>query len=222
MIEDEVIAQQLEALLTPAMLNQENSYRQLKLRDRILNLPLMMAAVLTLLWRDVAGVRELTRMLTRDGFLWCNPTSVSQQALSQRFLTFTDELFEQVFKDLLPRLRTNWQRRNQRTLPESIQFTLTRFEQIWIIDSSILEALFRKLSNLESAKIGQLAGKISTVIDLVTRLPVEIWFTENAKESDVKLEENILNLVSENTLLLLDRGFYHFSFWLKLIEQKVN
>jgi hypothetical protein len=23
-------------------------------------------------------------------------------------------------------------------------------------------------------------------------------------------------------LLLLDRGFYHFSFWLKLIEQKVN
>jgi len=204
------------------MLNQENSYRQLKLRDRILNLPLMMAAVLTLLWRDVAGVRELTRMLTRDGFLWCNPTSVGQQALSQRFLTFPAELFEQVFKDLLPRLRTNWQRRNQRTLPESIQFTLTRFEQIWIIDSSILEALFRKLSNLESAKIGQLAGKISTVIDLITRLPVEIWFTENAKESDVKLEENILNLVSENTLLLLDRGFYHFNFWLKLMEQKVN
>ncbi len=29
MIEDEVIAQQLEALLTPAMLNQKNSYRQL-------------------------------------------------------------------------------------------------------------------------------------------------------------------------------------------------
>ena len=101
MVEDELIAQQLEALLTPAMLNQENSYRQLKLRDRILNLPLMMAAVLTLLWRDVAGVRELTRMLTRDRFLWCNPTKVSQQALSQRFLTFPAELFEEVFKDLL-------------------------------------------------------------------------------------------------------------------------
>ena len=159
MVEDEVIAQQLEALLTPAMLNQENSYRQLKLRDRILNLPLMMAAVLTLLWRDVAGVRELTRMLTRDGFLWCNPTKVSQQALSQRFLTFPAELFEQVFKDLLPSLRTNWQRRNQRILPESIQFTCSKFEQIWIVDSSILEALFRKLSSLEENNIGQLAGK---------------------------------------------------------------
>ena len=61
MVEDEVIASQLEALLTPAITNQENYYRQLGLRDRILNLPLMVAAVLTLLWRDVPGVTELTR-----------------------------------------------------------------------------------------------------------------------------------------------------------------
>jgi hypothetical protein len=123
MVEDEVIAQQLEALLTPAITNQENYYRKLGLRDRILNLPLMMAAVLTILWRDVAGVRELTRVLAREGFLWCNPTQVSQQAISQRFLTFPSSLFEKVFKDLLPSLRTAWPSRNQRPLPESIQFT---------------------------------------------------------------------------------------------------
>jgi len=68
MVEDEVIAEQLEKLLTPAITNQENYYRKLGLRERILNLPLMMAAVLTLLWRDVAGVRELTRMLAARGF----------------------------------------------------------------------------------------------------------------------------------------------------------
>jgi hypothetical protein len=49
MIEDEVIATQLEQLLTPALTAQENYYRQLKLRDRILNLPLMVAMVLTLM-----------------------------------------------------------------------------------------------------------------------------------------------------------------------------
>lgn len=48
MVEDEVIAEQLERLLTPAITNQENYYRKLGLRERILNLPLMMAAVLTL------------------------------------------------------------------------------------------------------------------------------------------------------------------------------
>jgi hypothetical protein len=82
--------------------------------------------------------------------------------------------------------------------------------------------LFRKLQILESAQIGQLAGKMSTVIDLMTRLPVEIWFEENPKNSDIKLEENIRDLVTENTLLLLDRGFYHFSFWHQLIAKKVD
>lgn len=61
---------------------------------------------------------------------------------------------------------------------------------------------------------------MSTVIDLMTRLPVEIWFEENPKSSDIKLAENLLNLVTENTLLLLDRGFDHFNFWLQLIEKK--
>ena len=57
---------------------------------------------------------------------------------------------------------------------------------------------------------------------MFTYLPVEIWFEENPKASDTKLEENILNLVTENTLLLLDRGFYHFNFWHQLIEKKVD
>ena len=102
MVEDEIIAEQLEGLLTPVITRQENYYRQLGLRDRILNLPFMVAAILTLLWRDVAGVTELTRMLAREGFLWCSPNTVSQQAISQRFLRFTAQLFEKVFKDLLP------------------------------------------------------------------------------------------------------------------------
>ncbi len=201
MVEDEVIADQLSALLTPAITGQENYYRQLGLRDRILNLPLMMAAVLTLLWRDVAGVTELTRMLAREGFLWCRPKIVSQQAISQRFLTFPYVLFEKVFKDLLPSLSTAWHSRKQRTLPESIQFTLTKFSQILIVDSSTLEALFCQLKSLEDTPKGQLAGKIGTVIDLMTRLPVEIWFQENPKASDTKLESNILNLVTVKTLL---------------------
>jgi hypothetical protein len=65
MMEDDEIAARLSDLVTPALISQEKSYRQLGMRDRILNLPLMVAAVLTLIWRDVAGVTELTRMLAR-------------------------------------------------------------------------------------------------------------------------------------------------------------
>jgi len=73
MVEDQVVTEQLQALLTPAITGQENSYHQLRLRDKILNLPFMVAAVLTLLWPDVAGVTELTKMLAREGFLWYRP-----------------------------------------------------------------------------------------------------------------------------------------------------
>jgi len=222
MIEDELIATQLEQLLTPAITAQENYYRQLKLRDRILNLPLMVAMILTLLWRDVAGVRELTRLLSREGVLWCERTAVSQQALSQRFLTFPAELLERVFKELLPQLKSAWYSRQKRPLPESVQFGLSRFERIWIADGTTLEALFKKLKSLEEVPFGQLAGKMGTVIDLMTRLPIEIWLEENPKASDIRFEQNLLNLVPAQTLLLLDRGFYHFHFWQQLSEQGID
>jgi hypothetical protein len=77
----------------------------------------MMAAVLTLLWRKVSGARELTRMLEREGCLWCEPIRVSQQAMAQRFLTFPAELFERTFKELLPEFRIKWHNRTQRPLP---------------------------------------------------------------------------------------------------------
>jgi hypothetical protein len=221
-VEEKVIAAQLEALLTPAMLAQSNYYRQLGMRERILNLSLMVAAVLTLLWRKVPGARELTRMLEREGFLWCVPQHVSQQAMSQRFLTFPAELFERVFKELLPQFQAKWASRVRRPLPESIQFTRTKFERIWACDGSTLEAIFRKLDSLADVPIGQLAGKMGVVIDLITRLPVEIWFQENPKASDVKFESDILELVTARTLLLLDRGFYHFKFWQQLIERDVH
>ncbi len=114
----------------------------------------MVAAVLTLLWRDVPGVTELTRLLETEGFLWCKRTKVSQQALSQRFLTFPAILFERIFHEILPKLKARWSARHHRPLPESVQFILSKFDKIWIADGSTLEALFRKLKSLEKIKPG--------------------------------------------------------------------
>ncbi len=222
MVEDRVIAEHLTALLTPAIKSQSRYFRELGLRDRIITLPLMVAAVLTLLWREVSGVTELTRLLKTEGFLWCGQTKVSQQALSQRFLTFPAILFERIFIEILPLLKERWSSRQNRPRPESVQFTLSKFENVWIADGSTLEALFRKLKSLEDTKPGRLAGKMGVVINLVTRLPVAIWFQENPRASDTCFEDNLLNLVSSQTLLLLDRGFYHFQFWQQLIEQKIH
>jgi len=99
---------------------------------------------------------------------------------------------------------------------------LSKFSQIWIVDGSTLEALFKKLDSLKDIPTGKLAGKMAVVMDLATRLPVEIWVEENPQTSDVKFEQKILSLVTSKTLLLLDRGFYHFQFWQELINRNID
>ncbi len=219
---DEAIETRLQELLTPAVFGQLAYYRQLDMRNRILTLPLMVAAVLTLLWRQVPSVSELTRMLEREGLLWSKAVKVSQQALSQRFLTFPYQLFEQVYKALLPDLRMRWEKRQSRPVPPAIQVARQHFDQIWAADGSTLEALFRKLKSLQDAPAGKLAGKMCVVIDLVCQLPVEIWFTEHAQTFDTNFIPGLLSLVKKKTLLILDRGFYDFQFFADLIRQEAD
>jgi hypothetical protein len=161
-------------------------------------------------------------MLAREDLLWCKATVVSQQALSQRFLSFPAALFEQVFMELLPQFKQRWAGRQRRPLPVSVECAHKQFDQIWIADSSTLEALFLKLKSLQDKTVGTLAGKMGTVVDLVTRLPVQIWFNQNPKASDTCFEDDLLNLVAAKTLLIIDRGFYHFLFWSQLQEKEVD
>lgn len=214
---NEEIEGRLTDLVRPAVNSQLAYYSQLGLRNRILGLPLMVASVLTLLWRQVPSVNELSNLLAREDLLWCKAVRVRQQSLSERFLVFPAELFERVLKSLLPQLNERWQHRQARPLPPSIAYATKHYDHIWAIDGSTLEALFRKLKVLEDVSLGQLAGKIGTVIDLVTRLPVEVWFRERPRAHDTTFIPDILRQVKAKTLLILDRGFYDFTFFATLI-----
>ena len=216
-----VIDEHLRTLLSPVVYSQQAYYRTLGMRSRILSLPLMVAAVVTLLWKQVPSVNELTRQLNRKDLLWAKAVSVSRQAVSERFLSFPHALFEQVFKTLVPTFKARWAERS-RPLPVSVAYAQQHFEQIWAADGSVLEALFRKLKSLESLPAGQLAGKICTVIEIGSQLPVEIWFSANAKAHDCQFLDNLLALATAKTLLILDRGFYDFAWWAQLIAQQTH
>jgi hypothetical protein len=62
------------------------------------------------------------------------------------------------------------------------------------VDSSTLEALFCKLKSLEDVPKGQLAGKMATVIDLMTRLPVDTAVSAVTKYSSSNEQTNFLNV----------------------------
>lgn len=200
--DNEAITAHLQDLLSPAIYAQSAYYRSLGLRERVLNLGLMVAAVLSLIWRQVPSVHELTRMLEQQELLWGRAVKVSQQALSQRFLSFRSELFERVFDDLLPRLQARWYTRQQRPVPAAVKWALKNYERILAADGSTLEALFRKLDSLQDAPKGQLAGKICTVIDLLTRLPVQVWFHTNPMAHDTNFLDDLAELATAKTLLI--------------------
>jgi len=219
---DEVMEQQFKALLSPSVFGQETYYRSLGMRSRILNLPLMVAAILTLIWRQAPSVHELTRMLNREDLLWCKAVKVSQQSLSERLLVFPASLFERVYKDLVPELIQRWNKREARPLPAAIKYAQGHFDEILVADGSTLEALFRKLHALKDVETGKLAGKMCLVIDLVRQLPKELWFSAEAMTHDTNFTQKLLDLVRDKTLLILDRGFYDFAFFARLIDKGVH
>src|SRR5437763_776387 len=101
---DAQVTAHLTQIVHPATLAQVAHYHQAGLRERVLTLPVMVALVLSMIWRQIGSVGELTRLLCREGFLWCSPTQVSQQALSERLRVFPAALFRRVLEDVLPQL----------------------------------------------------------------------------------------------------------------------
>lgn len=213
-----MVEARLKELLSPAVLGQWWYGRLLGLRDRLLTLPVMVSLTLTLLWRQVPSVCELARLLAREELLWSPRLEVSQQALSKRLLTFPYEVFQRILESLLPRLKQRWQAR-QRPLPVSIGKARAHFERVLSVDGSTLEALFRKLKSLEEVAASTLAGKFATVIDLASRLPEWVWFTEQARAHDTGFQPQILRFTRPLDLWIFDRGFYDFGFFSQLIAK---
>src|SRR5258708_37218420 len=78
----EAIEQGLEALIHPATYSQIELFQSMGLRAWILTLPVMMAFVVSLIWRQIGPVGEAVRVLNPERMLW-----VSQAAASQRAVT---------------------------------------------------------------------------------------------------------------------------------------
>src|SRR4051794_21510615 len=70
---DPRMSEHVAQLLHPATFAQVAHQHALGVRDRVLNLPVMVAVVLAMIWRQIGSVCELTRLLNTEGFFWCSP-----------------------------------------------------------------------------------------------------------------------------------------------------
>ena len=202
----------LRDLISPCGFALGEQYRSLGLRARVLTLPVMLGVVLTIIWRQVASVSEMLRLMAREELFIPPVRAISQQALSQRLRVLPAALFGQVLHDLLPTLQARAAARH-RPLPPVVTQTQTHFPHIWAVDGSTLEAVFKQVGLLRDVEGVPLGGTMGALLDVVTKLPVAIWFDPRATGNDHRFRERIMAALPERTLLLCDRGFYAFPFF---------
>ena len=71
---DEKVAQRLTELIHPATLSQLDYHPHLGLRQQVLTLPVMVALVIGMIWREIGSACELARVLRAEGSWWTSPT----------------------------------------------------------------------------------------------------------------------------------------------------
>lgn len=206
---DEEIQSRLEELIQPKLYTQAWIYADMGLRQRILTLPLMMAFVLSLIWRQIGSVSEAVRELNRRGMLWSGPTRVTQQAVSQRLSSFPAQLFYQVLQDLLPQMQARWQTR-KRPLSKALAWALEHFPDVVVLDGSTLDVLIRKVGLLREGEGPLLAGRIAALVSAASQLPRQIWYEENSQAHDQVFWERAVAALNKGVLLLFDLGFTNY------------
>lgn len=215
----EEIEAQIYALLEPSNfkpLRDSPGLDNKNLRERKLTLPVMMAVVVSLVYRQIAGLSEAIRLLATEGLMWVEPMLVSKQALSQRLKKIPAKLFAQVFEQVIEKIHATPQANR---IPQQWQQLHQTFGAVWIADGSTLEELRKKLKAL-SDQTTVLAGKMMMVVEAFTHVPTKIWYTEDSKANDKIFAQELLEQLPTGGLLIFDLGFFKFGWFDQFTQQQ--
>jgi len=180
-----------------------------------------MAFVLEMIWRQISGVNEMVRLIQTEAMLWASPRKVSQPALSQRLASLPSDLFLKVLLSVLPQMQTRWAER-KRPVPPEIAWAQAHYSEVQAVDGSTLDALIRKIGLLRDLPQHPLAGRITGLLNLASRLPSQIWYTADENAHDQRFWPQILAVLQANSLLIFDMGYINFEIFAQLTVAHVQ
>ena len=218
---DQQIRERIQEIVHPATLAQVSYFHRLGLRERTLSFVVMVAFVLEMIWRQIGSVSALTRIVQKEAILWEQPRKVSQQAMSQRLTSLPSELFLKVLLEILPLMRERWLERERPLSPE-LAWAAEQYRAVLAVDGSTLDALIRKIGLLQDLPENPLAGRITALLDLCTRLPEQLWYERDPKAHDQRFWTDILSVLKAGSLLIFDKGYINFSIFIKLTQAKIK
>jgi len=211
----EQIQERLTEIVHPATLAQVDYFHKLGLRERTLGLIVMVGLVVDMIWRQISGVNEMVRLIQTESMLWVSPRKVSQQAFSQRLTSLPAQLFLNILLSVLPLMQQRWAERKRPLLPEMV-WALAQYSEVQAVDGSTLDALIRKIGLLQDLPHNPLAGKITALLNLGSRLPSQIWYESDPKAQDQRFWSQILAALKANSLLIFDLGYTNFAVFAQL------
>jgi Transposase DDE domain len=209
------IEQRLFAVLSPSLLaprqlerrDPRQPQRVIRMRQRLLTLPVLVAILVSLVWRRIPAVVEVQRVLAREGLLWTPPLPVSPQAITKRLDVMPAAVMGQLCAEVSARLQTQ---APPPPPPPSWAPVQARFPLIAIVDGSPLEALRKKSKVLREQPGLVLAGKVLVMVEAFSHRPLWQHYTEDALANDKRFAGQILAALPPGGLLVFDLGFCSF------------
>ena len=211
----EEVEQHLTALLSPSLLaprqlerrDPRQPQRLIRRRQRLLTLPVMVAMVVSLVWRRVPAVAEVQKVLAQEGLLWIPPLQVSPQAITKRLDMLPAAVIGQLFTEVCTRLPAQ---AAPVVFHPSWAPVREHFPLIAIVDGSTLEALRKRTQVLRERDGVMLAGKTLIMVEACSHRPLWQLYTEDAAANDERFAAEILAVLPVGGLLVFDLGFFSF------------
>lgn len=209
------------SLMAPRLMERrdpKDPQRVIRMRQRLLTLPVMVGIIVSMVWRRIVAVAELARVLAQEGLLWVSPLKVSEQAIAKRLDTMPVAVMGQLFAEVCARLKAQ----PSPELPGQQAWATVRqhFTLIAIMDGATLEALRKKTQALRAVPGPALAGRIMVRVEAFSVRPLWQLYTQDAAANDKRFAVQILAELPEGGLLVFDLGLFSFLWFDDCSEQK--
>jgi hypothetical protein len=205
--------QHLAALLSPSLLaprqlarrDPRQPHRVIRMRERLLTLPVMVAMIVRLGWRRMPAVAEVHKVLAREGLLWVAPLRVSPQAMTKRLDALPAAVMGQLFPEVCARLPAQ----APPGLPHpSWAPVWAHFSRLAMVDGSPLEALRQKTAALRQRAGLVLGGKRMGMVAAFSHRPLWPLYTEDAAAKDKRVAAERLAMLPPGGLVVVALGFF--------------
>jgi hypothetical protein len=219
-VEQQLMDARNPSVLAPRQLERRDPrqpQRLIRMRQRLLTLPVMGAIIVSLVWRRVPSVAEVQKILARERLWGMAPLQVSPQAITTRL----DVRPAAVMGQLLVEVGTRLQAQAPPTLPHpSWAPVREHFPRLAMVDGSPLEALRQKTEVLRQREGLVLAGKVMVMVEAFSHRPLWQHDTEDAAANDKRFAVEILAALPVGGLLSFDRGCFRVLWCDTLTDQQ--